>query len=183
MLPQPVRQLLSSLSCIVLSLSRSPLIMVLEDRGVNKQAFLDLQRDAVAAIHMSSDSVMQCRQLFREHSLGGSYRLSYVWQLLNAIQMGMEHEKNIRMVLKDPFFERLVQFAKNDVLRSIKHNARIPVHDNFLLVGVADEGPAYEAEGCTNVFKLEEGQIFGRSSSISFTSILLIRTSLRPEVS
>ncbi|EKM55297.1 uncharacterized protein PHACADRAFT_173398 [Phanerochaete carnosa HHB-10118-sp] len=137
-----------------------PLIMVLEDRGVIKQAFLELQEAAVAAIHMSSDSVMQCRQLFREHSLGGSYRLSYVWQLLNAVGLGMEHEENIRVVLQDPFFERLVQFAKNDVLRSIKHNARIPVLGSYLLVGVADEGPAYEAEGCENVFKLEEGQIY-----------------------
>lgn len=137
-----------------------PLIMILEDRGVYKQAFLDLQEAAVANIHMSSDSVMQCRQLFREHSLGGSYRLSYVWQMLNAVGLGMEYEKNARVVLRDPFFERLVQFAKNDVLRSIKHNARIPVYDGYLLVGVADEGPAYEAEGFENVFKLQEGEIY-----------------------
>ncbi|GJE87096.1 RdRP-domain-containing protein [Phanerochaete sordida] len=137
-----------------------PLIMVLEDRGVSKQAFLDLQEAAVAAIHMSSDSVLQCRHLFREHSLGGSYRLSYIWQLLNAVGLGMEHEKDKRVVLRDPFFETLVQFAKNDVLRSIKHNARIPVLDSYLLVGVADEGPAYEAEGCENVYKLEKGEIY-----------------------
>ena len=135
--------------------------MVLEDRGVTKKAFMDLQRDAIAEIHMSSDSIMQCRTLFRAHSLGSAFRLSYICQFLHAIGMGMPHEQYTDVVLRDPFFERLVQFGKNDVLRSIKHNARIPVKQSWLLVGVADEGFAYEAEGCENVFKLEEGQIFG----------------------
>jgi RNA-dependent RNA polymerase len=138
-----------------------PLIMVLEDRGVSKQAFMDLQRDAIAEIHMSSDSLMQCRTLLRSHSLGTAYRLSYIYQFLKAINMGMPHEENTLVVLDDPFLEHLVQYAKNDVLRSIKHNARIPVRGSWLLVGVADEGPAYEEEGCENVFKLQEGQIYG----------------------
>lgn len=162
-----------------LSSSASPLIMVLEDRGVSKEAFLELQRQAVANIHMSSDSIMQCRRLFREHSLGGAYRLSYVWQFLNEIKMGMEHEKTAQVTLQDPFFQRLIQFAKNDVLRLIKHNARIPVYDSWLLVGVADEGAAYEKEGCTNVFTLKEGEIFGEYMMVNcFRGICLTLSSL-----
>jgi RNA-dependent RNA polymerase len=65
--------------------------------------------------------------------------------------------------MDNPFFSQLRQVAKNDVLRDIKHSARIPVPDSYLLVGVADEGPAYEAAGDTNIFKLQESQIYGES--------------------
>lgn len=138
--------------------------MVLEDRGVDKQAFLDLQERAVAKIHMASDTIENCRSLFREHHLGTAYRLPYIWQFLRSVGMGMraEHDPPPRVVLNDPFLERLIQFAKNDVLRSIKHNARIPIEDSFLLVGIADEGPAYEQGGLTDVVSLKEGEIYGK---------------------
>ena len=159
--------------------------MVLEDRGVSKDAFLDLQRDAISAIHMSSDSIMQCRTLFRSHSLGTAFRLSFICQFLDAIKMGMGKETNTVALLDNPFFQQLVQYAKNDVLRSIKHNARIPVKESWLLVGVADEGAAYEAEGCENVFTLKEGQIYGRCCvvcncpTLSLTSVQHVFSSLR----
>ncbi|KAI0703549.1 RdRP-domain-containing protein [Cytidiella melzeri] len=137
-----------------------PLIMVLEDRGVTKKAFLKLQQDAVANIHMASDTVMQARQLFREQQLGGGYRLAYIFQCMNAIGLGMEYEKFAAYRLDDPFFERLIQFAKNHVLRDIKHAARIPIPGSHHLVGVADEGPAYKAAGFEDVYCLPEGHIY-----------------------
>lgn len=136
--------------------------MVLEDRGVDKKTFIKLQNEAIAAIHMASDSMMQCRSLLRDHSLGPAYRLAYICQVLKAIGVGMQHEGAV-YTLKDSFFDRVIQFGKNSVLRLIKHAARIPVPDSYHLVGVADEGPAYEAAGLRNVFKLTEGQIFGSS--------------------
>lgn len=135
--------------------------MILEDRGVDKEMFTQLQRDAVGAINMSSDKILACRQLFRSHSLGNSFRMGYIWQFLAAIGMGTIYEKTARVTLRDPFFERLIQYAKNDVLRSIKHSARIPVPKSWLLVGVADEGVAYIEEGCENVFTLGPNQIYG----------------------
>ena len=136
--------------------------MVLEDRGVTKKAFLKLQQDAIANIHMSSDTLLQARQLFREQQLGGAYRLAYIFQCMNALSLGMQYEKTATYQLNDPFFERLILFAKNHVLRDIKHNARIPIPDSHHLVGVADEGPAYVAEGYENVFCLPEGAIYGK---------------------
>ncbi|KAF8809111.1 hypothetical protein BYT27DRAFT_6534909 [Phlegmacium glaucopus] len=59
----------------------------------------------------------------------------------------------------NPFFSQLRQVAMDDILRNIYNGARVPVPDSYLL-GVADEGPAYEAAGYTNVFKLEESQIY-----------------------
>lgn len=148
---------------LALKVPYSPLVMILEDRGVNKETFLKLQGEAVANINMSSDKILACRQLFRDHSLGTSFRLSYIWQFLAEIDMGMEYERTAKYTLQDAFFERLIQYAKNDVLRSIKHNARIPLPESWLLVGVADEGAAYVAEGCEDVFTLKEGQIYGTS--------------------
>ena len=138
----------------------SPLVMILEDRGVTKEAFLELQDKAVATINMSSDKILECRKLFREHSFGTSFGLSYIWQFLAVLDVGTQYERT-NYTLQDPFFERLIQYAKNDVLRSIKHNARIPLPESWLLVGVADEGVAYVAEGCENVHTLEKGEIYG----------------------
>ena len=137
--------------------------MILEDRGVDKEAFIRLQEDAVEEIQMSSDKILACRQLFRSHSLGNSYRLGYIWQFLASIDMGTVYEKTARFTLRDPFFERLIQYAKNDILRSIKHSARIPISGSWLLVGVADEGAAYIQEGCENVFTLGPNQIYGNT--------------------
>ncbi|KAI0094073.1 RdRP-domain-containing protein [Irpex rosettiformis] len=137
-----------------------PIIMVLEDRGVTKKAFLKLQQAAIASIHMSSDTVLQARQLFREQQLGGAYRLPFIFQCLSALGMGMEYEKRAEYRLNDPFLERTIQFAKNHVLRDIKHGARIPIPGSHHLVGVADEGPAYKAAGFENVYCLPEAHIF-----------------------
>lgn len=152
---------LKILSIITLTISFRPLIMVLEDRGVSQEAFLKLQKRAIGNVHMSSDTVLRARQLFREQQLGGAYRISYIFQCMHALGLGMEYEKTALYQLKDPFFERVIQYAKNHVLRAMKHAARIPIPDSYLLVGVADEGPAYQARGMENVFCLSEMQIYG----------------------
>ncbi|KAL4244861.1 RNA-dependent RNA polymerase [Abortiporus biennis] len=135
-----------------------PLIMILEDRGVEKSAFTALQDRAVADIHMASDTVPQARSLFRTHGLGNGYKLGYLFQCFTALNLGFQNEK--LMPLENIFIDRLIQIGKANVLRDIKNNARIPVPDSWHLVGVADEGPAYQAAGYEDVFCLKEGQIF-----------------------
>ncbi|KAL6305270.1 RdRP-domain-containing protein [Sparassis latifolia] len=136
-----------------------PLVMIMEDRGVEKSAFVDLLEKAKAEVYTASDSLTRCIALLKAQSLGPGYRLSFILQCLKAIGMGLEHEKDVQ-VLDDPFIERLIHYAKNHVLRGMKHAARVPLPESYLLVGVADEGPAYEADGRENVFKLGEGEIF-----------------------
>ncbi|KAK7693992.1 hypothetical protein QCA50_003568 [Cerrena zonata] len=136
-----------------------PLITILEHRGVDKEAFMNLQRMAIADIHAASDTMILARQLFRSHSLGTSYRLPYIIQCLSSLGVGMKDERP-QYVLEDKFIDRLIMFAKAHVLRDIKYAARIPVPNSYMLVGIADEGPAYENEGVENVFKLEKGQVF-----------------------
>lgn len=133
---------------------------------MGKQAFLNLQNKAKEAIFTAGDSIADSIQLLRAHRLGMSYRLSYVLQNLQRIGMGMQREKAANQI-EDNFIERLIQFSKNHVLRDIKHSARIPIPESYLLVGVADEGPAYVNEGCENVFMLEEGQVYGTLQSNS----------------
>jgi RNA-dependent RNA polymerase len=49
-----------------------------------------------------------------------------------------------------------------DIMRDIKHSARILVPDSHLLVGIADEGPAYVNAGFENVYCLAPGFIYGK---------------------
>jgi len=139
-------------------LNRS-LIMLLEDRGVDKQVFMALQERAKTEIHTASDSMERLVGLLKAHKLATSFGIDFIVRGLRSIGMGFKHEKNDN-VLQDPFIDRLIHFAKNHVLRYITHGARIPIPDSYLLVGVADEGPAYEKEGVENVYSLKEGQIY-----------------------
>ena len=134
--------------------------MILEDRGVDRSVFVKLQDDAVADVIKASDSIDETVQLLKTHNLGLSYHLPWIFQRLRAAGMGMEREKTVE-TLRGTFLYSLLAYAKNHVLRDMKHSARIPIPDSYLLVGIADEGPAYENEGVENVFSLKEGQIFG----------------------
>ncbi|RXW21516.1 hypothetical protein EST38_g4325 [Candolleomyces aberdarensis] len=50
--------------------------------------------------------------------------------------------------------------AINDVLRDIRHKARIPIPGNYLLVGIADEGVAWQKAGRKDVVTLSAEQIY-----------------------
>lgn len=137
--------------------------MIMEDRGVDKTAFIELQERTKTDIHTASDSMELFYRLLRSHKLGQAFGLDFIILRLRTIGMGFKHEKNVT-VLRDPFIDRLIHFAKNHVLRDVKHGARIPIPESYLLVGLADEGPAYEAEGVENVYALKENEIFGAKS-------------------
>ncbi|TCD64916.1 hypothetical protein EIP91_003452 [Steccherinum ochraceum] len=141
-------------------LNRS-LIMILEDRGVQKASFMRLQNDAISDIHTASDTLEQAGQFLRGHALGMSFNLYYIMEGLRAMGMGIQDEDGIKYALADAFFDRLITVSKSTVLRDLKYKARIPIKDSYHLLGVADEGPAYEREGKPNVYMLKAGEIFG----------------------
>ena len=136
--------------------------MILEDLGVRKEAFIDLQDLAVAAARTIDDSIDKFRTVVSSHNLGSAYRLrDTLRRLQEDCNMDLKSDgKTIAM--DDPFFRKLRRVAMNDILRDIKHSARIPIDGSYLLVGVADEGPAYEKEGFPNVFCLGESEIYGK---------------------
>lgn len=134
--------------------------MILEDLGVRKEAFIELQEQAVAEALTIDDSTAQFRNVLDNHNLGRPYRLSHTLKRIE--ELGLELNAHNRGPGFDtPFLRQVRQVSMNDVLRDIKHSARIPIPEGYLLVGVADEGPAYEKAGYSNVYKLPNGHIFG----------------------
>ncbi|KAJ7074173.1 RNA dependent RNA polymerase-domain-containing protein [Mycena amicta] len=136
-----------------------PLVMALEDRNVRQEAFMKLQDIAVGDARTIDDGIAQFRTILRNHSLGGPYRLAFILDRLE--KLGLDLKPKLAMPgIDNPWLAELRQVAMNDVLRDIKHSARIPIPESHLLVGIADEGPAYKREGLSNVYELPPGQIY-----------------------
>ncbi len=150
--------------------------MILEDRGVEKDVFVKLQDRAVADVVTAIDTFEQTVTLLKGHNLGLSFGLPWLLKGLGAAGMGMQEEKTLAS-LKDTFLYSLIKYAQNHVLRDMKHGARIPIPDSYLLVGLADEGPAYERDGVENVFTLQEAQIYGTESHCPRVCIGMLLTS------
>ena len=142
--------------------SPSPLVAVLEDRGVQKSAFLDLQNIAKASVVTAGDQMERAIQLLRKHDLGNVFGLRFLLARLARAGVGLRAERpRARHVLDNAFIRRVLKVGETHVLREIKHDARIPIEHAHQLVGVVDEGPAYEAAGVENVYCLPEGRIYG----------------------
>lgn len=135
--------------------------MVLEDLGVRREVFQELQNDAVAEARCIDESLANFRKVLDSHGLGRSYRLSYLLRRIEGDLKLNLRAKGRKKGIDNHFLRQLRQVAVTDVLREIKHSARIPIPDSFLLVGVADEGPAYKAAGHESVYILPEGHIYG----------------------
>jgi RNA-dependent RNA polymerase len=136
--------------------------MALEDRGVEKDTFKDLQEKAKAKIYLSSDSLEKFLELLKDHYLGGKYHLRFILEQL--INLGLDFKNGIhKTAIKSAFFERLLRYSMHHSLREVKFKARIPVPESYQLVGVADEGRAYINEGLNedDVFTLKPGTIYG----------------------
>ena len=127
----------------------SPLIQILEDLGIPRSAFLDLQSAAVTDIQTSRKSLLNFAGLLEAHALGRSYSLAYIIRSLDNIGCDFEHHNPERAV-GTPFIRSLIDTAVLSVLRGLKHNARIPVPKSWNLVGIADESN-----------ELDPGEIYG----------------------
>ncbi|KAG6883057.1 hypothetical protein C0993_008118 [Termitomyces sp. T159_Od127] len=137
-----------------------PLIMILEDLGVRIDSFKQLQEDEIAEARTIHDSSSQFRKVLDAHSLGRSYRLPYLLSKLEGLKLDLQTRHAVPG-FDNRFIRQIRQVSMIDILRDIKHNARLRVPESYLLVGVADEGPAYKAAGMEDVYTLPEGHIFG----------------------
>ncbi|KAK1227232.1 hypothetical protein PQX77_009776 [Marasmius sp. AFHP31] len=141
-----------------------PLVTILEGQGVKTEAFETLVDRAVADVYGVDDSLSKSSTFMRDHSLGGKFNLSWILSQLEQMKccIGREEDRPSRdhVNIDYPFLRQLREVARMHVLREIKHQARIPVPDSYLLVGVADEGPVYEKEGHKDVYVLPEGHIY-----------------------
>jgi RNA dependent RNA polymerase len=68
------------------------MIMVLEDRGVRKEAFIDLQDAAKAEIYLSEDSLTNFGRLLKSHSLGNKFHLSFILEQLHLLGLDLQNK-------------------------------------------------------------------------------------------
>ncbi|KAJ3544083.1 hypothetical protein NMY22_g2912 [Coprinellus aureogranulatus] len=136
-----------------------PLVMLLEDLGTRKDAFLKLQDMAVADARTIDGGIDELWQFIAGHGLGNPFRLKYILQRFRDLGLDIRPSSKSRSI-DTPFLRLLRSVAITDVLRDIKHSARIPIPESYLLVGIADEGVAYRKAGYKDVYTLEEGQIY-----------------------
>ncbi|KAJ3873480.1 RNA-directed RNA polymerase 2 [Lentinula edodes] len=106
-----------------------PLIVLLEGLGVPFETFKYYQDLAVKEAHEAMHSLESASYFFQVQGIGGSFRLPTVMTLLPKIGYTM---------LKDDFFERVLDLGVKHVLRDLKYRARIPVPGAYNLVGIAD---------------------------------------------
>ncbi|CAA7266596.1 unnamed protein product [Cyclocybe aegerita] len=107
-----------------------PLIMLLEGLGVPYQVFEHYQDRAVEETRRAAQSLQQAAGLLDSHGLGASYRLPSI--ILSLEKLG------ITSLPGNTFYEKMLEYAVNHVLRMLKNHARIPIPKAWTLVGVAD---------------------------------------------
>lgn len=123
---------------------------------MRREVFQELQDDAEANAKTIDDSLKQFSDILERHSLGNVYRLSYIIRRLSDLGLDIATPG-----IDTPFLKELRQVGKIHILQDIKHRARIPVPGSYQLIGVPDEGPAYEKAGYKNVFTLKKHNIYG----------------------
>jgi hypothetical protein len=104
--------------------------MLLEGLGIPFHVFKRYQDMAVDETKTAALSLSRFAALLECHGLGTSYRLPSVIRSLEKLSNGC--------LLGNVFYEKMLEYAINHVLRLLKHNARIPVPGAWTLVGVAD---------------------------------------------
>ncbi|KAF8760968.1 RdRP protein [Rhizoctonia solani] len=110
-----------------------PLIMILETANrVQTDIFLALQHRAVRDTRQSMRCFDTVAELLEMHGLGASFKLPSLFTRLQNIGIEAEYcnSLGIKTILKN---------AETDILRELKHRARIPVPESWKLVGIADE--------------------------------------------
>ena len=107
-----------------------PLIMLLEGLGVQFEVFKKYQDMAVVETRKAADSLKQAATMLENFGLGSSYRLPSVLLSLDKL--------DIFSFPDNPFYEKMLEYAINHVLRDLKNCARIPVPKAWTLVGVVD---------------------------------------------
>ena len=145
------------------------LIVIIEDRKVHPDVFLKIQADALADVKGAQESLATACRFLVANGLGKGFSLRYILEQLGKLGLDLKKRParidddqddtsdSERMVLNNKFLLSTLKFAEFQVLRDIKHRARIPVKDSHVLVGVADEGPEYRSRG---IRKINEQKVY-----------------------
>jgi RNA-dependent RNA polymerase len=149
------------LLCPFIYLFRST-IMTLEDLGVKKDTFVDLQDSIKACVCSATNSLDDLTGLFKSYNIGGTFQLPLILEWLTKLGLGIKEVFHGR-ALENPFLAHLIHGSVYHMLYELKYKVQIPVPGSYRLAGVVDEGQAYINEGIDpdRVFTLKEGFIYG----------------------
>ena len=160
--------------------------------------FLKIQDDALADVTGAQESIVTACRFLYTNGLGWGFSLQHILEQLGKLGLDLKRPARIdddpadpydpeRRVLNNNFMLSTLKFAEFHVLRDIKHRARIPVKNSYVLVGVADEGPEYRKRGIMKIDDvkvdcLTPDYVFGTSPRriLKRTSWLEILSSLHP---
>ncbi|KAG6877028.1 hypothetical protein C0993_010961 [Termitomyces sp. T159_Od127] len=139
-----------------------PLVLTLENLGVEPSVFVELQQKAVSDILDGNEFSEPLHRMMEDRHLGHAFRLSsLIKQTMQLVRRSEPHEPQLAdRLLASSIVEKVAHVMKSTFLQDIKYGARVPIPGSFLLVGVPDEGPVYRKHGQTNVFALNPGQIY-----------------------
>uniref|UniRef100_V5GK27 RNA-dependent RNA polymerase n=1 Tax=Kalmanozyma brasiliensis (strain GHG001) TaxID=1365824 RepID=V5GK27_KALBG len=121
----------SSSRCLSAKLNR-PLINALDDRGVNKDAFLDIQDEAMRQIDRARTRFNETAKLCSAFSLGTGCNLRTLFEKCHKAGLGAA------TVEDDSFLLVLAKAVTAAAFGDMKRKARIPVK-GVTLLGIADE--------------------------------------------
>ncbi|CDO72330.1 hypothetical protein BN946_scf184977.g27 [Trametes cinnabarina] len=158
-----------------------PLIMLLDGLGIPHEVLQTMQDNAVREVQASVQSLERSARLLEGHGLGASFRLT-------SAMLGL-HKLGLGALDGDHFWEQMMEFAMNHVLRELKHHARIPVPNGWTLVGVADvhgylrEGEIFaciDSPDNNRLVYLEGPTLISRSPTIHPGDVQVVRAIGRP---
>lgn len=115
----------------------APLIKILEDLGVARDTFLELERQEVETLRQTIHSPRQAASFVEQSNIAKSTRLSWLIRMLHS--MGLSY-------IQDSFLKRAVELTILMKLRDLKYKARILIPKAVTLYGIMDE-TGYLKEG------------------------------------
>ncbi|KAF2200619.1 RdRP-domain-containing protein [Delitschia confertaspora ATCC 74209] len=105
-------------------------IKILEDLGVPKKVFLDLQTDEMDILKMVTRTPVNAANFLESSFVGKSAKTPMLIKLMNDIGLSFR---------KDQFLTDMVEIATMSKLRDMKYRGRIQVKDGVVLYGIMDE--------------------------------------------
>ncbi|CAE6521754.1 unnamed protein product [Rhizoctonia solani] len=110
-----------------------PLIMLLDTGSqVPTPAFLDLQRKAVKDTKAAMLTLSGAAGTLETYGLGDAYKVPSLLRRLEKLEAEPGHIESLGL-------KTVLKGAETDILRDLKHHARIPIPGSWKLVGIADE--------------------------------------------
>ena len=135
------------------------IIKILEDLGVTLAPFLQLQREAVESLRITTENAVNaCNFLDRMHV---GMNAQSPWLIKRLHYMGLDF-------IQDEFLRNLLELAVLSELRDIKHRSRILVEDGYTLIGRLN--PSY-LKFYTDLFRYHgRDGLFGRRRNLLYGS-------------